>query len=177
MKKITCLLLTFVLLLSVCSCNNSTKQNETTVPEATVTEATEQELKEAAVFIKAAETLAANIASIQINGWSTNSQIMQYYFSDLDYTNASLSSVHKEHIRKIQTFRSDARKAMQEAKKMMGESGTSEQYQAVKKYYQEVNILLNFVSEFPSGYSKITFSQSVSQYKSNCTTAYLSIES
>ncbi len=76
----------------------------------------------------------------------------------------------------IYNARNRARSDMEIAKKYLGNKGTSEYYMAVKKYYMAVNKFLSLVSSFPSGYSQSSFTNAISQYKSDCESAYQEVK-
>ena len=94
-----------------------------------------------------------------------------YYFVDSKYQEADVPSI-KLRAMKIHELRVSAKKAMDEAKALMGTNGTSDYYVAVKEYYKNISAFWNLISEFPEGYSKFTYSNTASNYKENCQSAY-----
>lgn len=181
MKKIIALMLALATVLGMVGCGNSAKEQESTaqestaqeptVQESTAQEPTDEELRQAVEYIKEAEENIVSAAAEQLDGWTTYSSIMNYYFDDTDYMNAKESSIQSR-ANRIHNYRTAARKAMEQAKNLLGNSGSGDYYNAVKEYYKAVNKFLTLISTFPEGYSQLTFSSTVSDYKSDCQSAY-----
>ena len=172
MKRIISLLLVIVMCLSLIACGGGTEK----APEATAApEATNEELTQAVDLLKKAEDSIITAASHQLDGWTKYASIMEYYFVDSKYQEANESSIAKR-AKKIHELRVSAKEAMDEAKALMGTNGTSDYYAAVKEYYKTVSVFWNLISEFPEGYSKLTYSTTASDYKANCQSAYAELE-
>lgn len=172
MKKVLSLILALVLCLSLCACGGDSGSEATDFTQsAGKSEATSEELAQAAQLIKEAEEDVVAAANYQIENWSTSSSIMTYYFVESEYSNAPSGDLHTI-AWSIHRRRTSAQEKLDKAKSLIGTNGTSDYYNAVKEYYKTVSVFWNLISEFPEGYSKITFSSTVSDYKTNCANAY-----
>ncbi len=163
MKKIFCLFLLLVMVISICACSS----------DDSTSGVTDEELGEVVTHIAAAEEAIVTISTLQITNWSTYENIMSYYFTNsANYNRAP----YVETAKKIHEKKTLAISEMEKAKELMGTSSTGEYFDAVKEYYKTVETFLKLVSEFPEGYSKLTFSQAIADYKEKCQTAYSEVE-
>ena len=178
MKQTIAFLLLLTMLLSLCACGNKPDvqiNSDITTSETTVPTLTENELKEATQYIKKSEEAILQAASYQVSNWTTIAEVMYYYFDDNEYTTDKWY-YHRNTIRTITQLRVQAREDMAKAKEILLKKGSGDYYTSVKEYYTTVNTFLNLISEFPTGYSKVTFSQAISQHQSNCSAAYSNVE-
>lgn len=158
MKKIIAVLLLICLCVGMCACNAGKK--EETAPAGP----TDEDLKEAVELIKFAHDDIVSISTILLDEWSLYSWFEDYFDEEYNGSDEDLVMVH-EH-------RASAKDALSEAKAKMGTDGTGDYYNAVKEYYKTVKVFWDFVSTYPEGYSELTFSNTLTEYKTNCANAY-----
>ena len=130
-----------------------------------------EDIKEAVDKITSAKESIQSCASYQLDGWTTYSDILNYYFDDSAYKDADEIQI-KERAKNAHDARVSATSDMEEAKALLGTNGEGDYYEAAKDYYVAVDKFLSLVSTFPEGYSKLTFSQAVKDAISDCETAY-----
>ena len=175
MKKTISLILALSIYLVLCACGSGSEGSNTSqMPEKT--EATSEELAQAAELIKSAEDSIVTAAAHQLDGWTKYASIMTYYFVDSEWEGASGESSIYNRAKTIHNLRTDAQAKLDEAKALIGTNGTTDYYNAVKAYYKTVNVFWNLISEFPEGYSKLTYSSTVSDHKASCADAYAELD-
>ncbi len=179
-KKVLCCLLAAVMAGCCVACGNSSTVTETVTEESTeVSEATEEmvadnteDLTEAATLIYESQILVQAMAATQLQHWSTSSSSMVDYFVDEEYDSSKAVMGIYEVAKEIHEYRTKANDRMADAKDLIGTNGSGDLYDAVKEYYLLVNNYLSLVSTYPEGYSKLTFSNTVSDYNTECSEAY-----
>ncbi|MCD7761033.1 MAG: hypothetical protein LUH16_04565 [Clostridiales bacterium] len=192
-EKILCCLLAVMLIISCTACGSGTDttsqmdadssetssaEEETSVEEEPVEDEgpSDEDLVLAVENIKEAEDLINSMAATQLDHWSKYSNIMKWYFDDEEYMNAVGDSATIKRAEQLHEDRTDASEKLSEAKELMGTSGTGDYYDSVKSYYLLVKDYLSLVSTFPEGYSKLTFSSTVSDFNTDCQSAYNELE-
>lgn len=180
MKKILYIILAAVTAISVCACNgsnsNSNSKNETAV---TVKPPTEQsttlnkgQLDMCLKHITDANNYVVKIASKQMENWTTSSTVKTYFDQesfDIAYKSGYTNTVADT----INYLRDDATEAINKAESIFSQQkGEGDYYLAIKEYYKAVKKFYNFVTTVPTGHSKITFSQAVAEYNTNCNDAF-----
>ena len=133
--------------------------------------ASDEDIKKAVEKITSAKESIQSCASYQLDGWTTYSNILNYYFDDSAYEEPSETSI-KNRAKNAHDARTSATTNMEEAKALLGTNGEGDYYEAAKDYYIAVNKFLSLVSTFPTGYSQLTYSQAVKDAISDCETAY-----
>ena len=182
MKKSLLFIFVLVLCVLLCSCNGSKSDIIESSTEIESTEPSVENLTKATELIKDAEDLIIKAASQQLSGWINDAEVMRAYFVDDMYD--SLSHYTEDYglpeypnrAESIHEFRADAQEKLESAKELIGKNGSEDYYNAVKEYYKTVNNFLTLISEFPDGYSKFTYSNTVTDHKSDCADAYSELE-
>ena len=174
MKKIIALIFAIAIILSLCACGATNSPSSTPEPAAPTekTGPTDEDLAKAADLIGHAQVDIDNAASNQLDGWTTYSSIMEYYFIDSKWQDASGEFQIYNRAKSIHFYRDSAERELAQAKELLGTNGTGDYYTAVKEYYKAVSVYYNLISEFPEGYSKITFSAAVKDNKAKCDEAF-----
>lgn len=177
MKKTIAFLLTFVMVLGMVGCGNSAAEQESTpIPTATPKPGpTDSELKQALSYIKEAEDYIIKTSTVQIGNWDAKySSFMVPLFDDQSYETKAKENPDTitQRLTDAYNYRQSAQENLDSAKNILGTSGDGEFYEAVKEYYKVVNKFMSLVSTFPEGYSELTFSSTVADYKSECQSAY-----
>lgn len=172
MKKIIALLTLICLCINLCACSTNNNTVNSDEPQATFasSEPSTEQLTDTAELIHRAEEEINTVASIQLNNWSTSYDTLVALFVDFKHIEHWKPAIDAEGKRVGATAKLDI------AKEDLGTQGSSDYYNAVKDYYIIVRSYLNLVSEFPEGYSGLTYSQTVSDYKEKCAAAYAEIE-
>jgi hypothetical protein len=173
----TILLLVVLCMFAIGCADNKNAESSTSVSEedvnrpATVQTVSEEDIKSAVKKIHTACEFISDCASYQIDHWSTNSELMNWYFSDTAYKDAN-STDSKMAAKRAYESRVSARENLTEAKVLLGTNGEGEYYNAAKNYYISVDKYLTLVSTFPEGYSLLTYSDAVKDAKDDCSSAY-----
>ncbi len=167
--KVFAIIMAILAIISLISCDSSTEKEKEQITEQK-TGATDEELKYAANRLWIVESDVTYIASQQLDGWTTYSDIMEYYFTSKTYDGDVISIKTRSML--IHDKRKSARECLKEAKDIITKGGEGDFYNSVKEYYFAVDKYLTLVSKFPEGYSKITYSTTTSNYKAECQSAY-----
>ncbi len=166
-------LLFVVVLVTACGNGKSSSNTQQTPAPMTATPKpgpSDADLKKAVDLLKTAQDDIVAAAATQQNNWNVNaSWVMKVYFVDEAYEEESF---HTDTQTSVYNKRKSARRNVESAKELLGTNGSGDFYNAVKEYYKCVNKFLTLISEFPEGYSKITFTQAIKDYTSDCKDAY-----
>ncbi|MBQ9558198.1 MAG: hypothetical protein IJU94_06305 [Clostridia bacterium] len=173
MKKSLIILLSLVCLVILFGCGNNAESNSTISSSSGVSN---DDLINAVNLIKSAEDCVVNVSTVQLDNWSTASYSTSLYFEDSAYLEEFGPSGPSDYFFyptiTAYTNRATAKSNLDKAKKILGSSGVGDFYEATKSYYKEVSSFFALVSTFPEGYSLLTFSNAVKDYKSRCSSAY-----
>ena len=164
MKKLICILLVITSILTICSCGKQSDTPSTQAPQTNnKPSVSDEDLKIAFAKLLIAEEGINVMASIVLNDWSTHEHMLSYWNEEIaDYYGNE--SKYNDFKRRIDTING----VFDEVKATMGSTSTGDFYNALKAYYVSVNKYFELVSKAPSGYSKLTYMQAVSNCKSEC---------
>ena len=155
MRRIFAILLVSIMLLGLCACANNTGNTSAAHGPS------QEDLCSATELIKQAYNDIIYISNELVDWWPN---INRHYGTDSSETDPYFLSFRNRFV--------TANKSLNDAKALLGINGTGEHYEAVKHYYTSVQSFLDFVSIFPEGYSKLNFTDKISDYKQNCTQMY-----
>ena len=164
MKKTLCLLLVITSILAICSCEaQNTNLSNQTPEHNNEPSVSNEDLKYAFAELMVAEEGINVMASTILNNWSTHEHMLSYWNEEIAdyYGNKSKYNDFKKRIDTINGI-------FDEVKTTMGSTSTGDFYDALKAYYVSVNKYFELVSKAPSGYSKLTYMQAISDCKSEC---------
>lgn len=173
-KKVIVFLAAMLFLVPLFSCEGGNNQN---TPESSTPTISVSQINEALSLIKDAEECIISASSGQISDWSTASYITSLNFLDDVYEseyreNPERIREHYSNSTSVYNNRKSARQKLKYAKETLGTTGSGDFYEAVKNYYKTVSSFFTLISEYPEGYSLLTFSSAVMDYKSRCSNAY-----
>ena len=160
MKKQLLLLLTAALAITLSACGGAGSST-----------ASDEDLKTVVGDLILAETATDTLASLLIENWTTYSNLLLYYYDQEAYEASNMYEEGSDY-GTAHELRGYADEVMNEAKGLLGTEGSSDFYEAAKTYYLAVNDYLALLSEFPDGYSKLTYSNAISDCRSACQSAY-----
>ena len=155
MRRLFSILLVSIMLFGLCACTSSPSNTHAAQGSSP------EDLKTATNLIKQAYDDILYISNELVDWWP---HINRHYSTDSSETDSYFLNFRNRFV--------TAKKALAEARALLGANGTGEHYEAVKNYYTQVQSYLDFVSVFPEGYSERTFSDKLSDYKQSCTQAY-----
>ena len=161
MKKVLSLLLSGIIAFSLCACGQGNGGGSPT----------DEDLKNAAGNLYLAEVAIDSAASLLLENWTTTGSVMNCYFDESAYEGLN-SGLLKDRAQSVHDFRSYAKDVMDDAKTLLGTEGTGDFYDAAKNYYLAVNDYYSLISTYPSGYSKMTYSNAISEKKGECQSAF-----
>lgn len=167
-KRLLALGMSIMICFSLIACGNSGASEEKK-------EVSAEDLSKVVELLQSAEDDISATAALQLEGWSKYADIVNYYFDDEAYTQASEVSI-KKRAESAHNYRMSAKDTMEQAKELLGNKGEGDYYNAVKDYYKAVNKFLTLVSTFPEGYSKLTYANAVAEYKADIQEAYGEVE-
>ncbi len=183
MKKIVAIILTMVMLLSLTACkdnqsatpnyNNSVQNNNTTSIVTDSTSLSSDDLKDIVSILVNAEEYTDRMAALLVRNWTTDSYFV-YFYDKYRFKNSSFED--DEDFADVHKYREKVESTLSEAKNQLETDGTSEFYNAVKDYYLSLNNYLKLLSEFPTGYSKLTYSTAISDCQNECRTNRTAVE-
>ena len=164
MKKIICILLVITSIFAICSCDDPNNNPSNQVPQPNnKPSVSDEDLKNAFAKLLIAEEGISVMASTVLNNWSTHEHMLSYWNEEIaDYYGNE--SKYNDFKRRIDTING----VFDEVKTTMGSTSTGDFYDALKAYYVSVNKYFELVSKAPSGYSKLTYMQAISDCKSEC---------
>lgn len=173
MKGLALLVLAGVMIFSLAACGKDSKNNYTTPPKSNGSNSelnthtlTKEELNSIADYLEDAEEYASSIASTLLNKWTTDSYFA-YFFDESKFKSSSVFSEKTDYVN-VHKYRAQAEQALQEVKELIGANGNGDAYSAAKNLYLAVNNYLSLVSEYPEGYSLVTYSAAVSDCQNEC---------
>ncbi len=155
--------------------NDSTSGGESTDVSSEVTETTPSEIDydSAVTCIKQAIESINMAASVQ-QKWLDDSGNLPYLYDDANPEGGNYGDARMAG-KKCFDCRKSANEKMAEAKEMI-KGGTGEYHDAVEEYYLAADADLKFVSNFPEGYSKVTWNQKWTELSSACEAVASKIE-
>ena len=159
MKKFLILALTIIMSCSMIACGSS---KEPAIDYKTITD-----------DISTAVLAMDNCARVQ-QQWLGVSNNLPYLYSDTNYTGGNNDEA-KEAGTNCYEFRKVATEKMEAAKASL-KGGSGDYHNAVQEYYLAANTYLNFISNFPEGYTKVTWAQKWTELQQSCDTAVGKIE-
>ena len=160
MKKVICILLVSIILCGLVACDTNTQTEEN---------ATEN--KDYSAAISSLEKAMENIhgcAAIQ-QDWLDASFLLVQLYDDVNYTsgyNKQIDAAGKN----CYNYRKTARSELNNAKDIL-KGGSGELHDAVQEYYLAVSAAMDFVSNFPEGYSQFTWNQKWTELEGNASSA------
>lgn len=174
LKGLALLIFAGVMIFSLAACGKDSKNNKYTNPpksngsnaESNTHTMTKEELNSITNYLEDAEEYASSIASTLLKKWTTDSYFA-YFFDESKFKNSSAFSQKKDYVN-VHKYRAQAEQALQEAKELIGTNGNGDVYLVTKNFYLAVNNYLSLVSEYPEGYSLVTYSAAVSDCQNEC---------
>lgn len=182
MKRTICCLLASVMVFSLIACSgkkpqqnhsNRTNNNTSTVKEDSAS-LSKDKLKSIASDLNDAEEYTDSIAAILLQKWSTDSYFA-YFFDKVKFNSSTIYSRKEDYVN-VHTYREKAEQILEQVKALLEPNGTGDSYNAAKKYYLALTNYLELVSEYPSGYSLVTYSSAVSDRQNECRTCRLDMD-
>lgn len=185
MKKIFAFVIIAVTVLSLVACKdksepkttyNNLAQNSTTIANSDTDDydiLTDDELKDIASELFDAEEDADCVAALLVGNWTTDSYFV--YFYDKSRFNNSGFEDEKE-FSDVHKYRDNVEFVLGEAKDKLKTESNSDFYIAVKDYYLVLADYLDLLSEYPTGYSKLTYSSSITECQNECRTKRTEVE-
>lgn len=153
MKKIICIFLICVITCGLVACNKNKGTKESNNEESNITEVNIDYSAAISSIAKAMESIH-ECAAVQQN-WLGVSNNLPYLYSDSNYEGGNNDNA-KSAGRQCYLFRKGARNELEKAKTII-KGGSGDLHSAVQKYYLAVSECMSFVSNFPEGYTKITW--------------------
>ena len=183
MKKFLVVTFVTVMMLSLVACKdtqepkptyNNPAQNATTNANTTADSSiNDDDLKDIASAIVDAEEDADRIAALLVRNWTTDSYFV-YFYDKSRFSNSSFED--EEDFADVHKYRGEVEKVLDTAKEQLGMNGTGDFYAAVKDYYLALNNYLALLSEYPTGYSKLTYSAAISECQNECRTTRTEVD-
>lgn len=175
MKKTSVLVLSLILLMTFVACgdNNSnnnpvqnTNNSDSYSAESVIS--TYDNLKDVFSSLSTAEQYADRVAALILRNWTTDYYLIYLY----DESNFKMSGfVDEEDFSNVHKYRGLVEDALSEAKAEINSNGNGNLHEAVKEYYLALNNYLTLLSEYPTGYSKLTYSTAISDCQNDCRSA------
>lgn len=186
MKKILAFFLTVITLLSLVACGSNqqepaptakpTQSTTTNTPKPVVTVPagpSDEDLEDIVSALADAEEDADRMASMLLKYWTTDSYFV-YFYDESRFRGSSFEE--DEDFADVHKYRGNVEDALKEAKSTMGTNGSSDFYKAVKEYYMALDNYLALLSEYPTGYSKLTYATAISDCQDECRSARTNAE-
>ena len=167
MKKIVCIFLMCIMLFCSISCNAGDKTGESPESQKTIDYTVIIESIDAAI------SSMHNCAVVQ-QDWLGVTNNLPYLYSDTNYEGGNNNNA-KEAGKQCYLYRQDARKELEKAKEML-KGGSGQLHDAVQEYYLAASTYLDFISNFPEGYSKVTWNKKWTELEQACSSAANKIE-
>lgn len=192
MKKTISIIVLLSIVFAFSACSISPAPTQTPVPTPTpVPPPTDEEIKaaldESAAYIKEAHDLCVSTANVLLDHWTAKYTIVfQPFFLKEDYEecvemrNGRFPDDYDRDLDKVWSDRDKIDSLLSSAMEIMRTIKTNENtenyYQAVKEYYKNIDVFHVFISTWPEGYSELTYSSTLADYKSDCQSAYAELE-
>lgn len=176
MKKIISIILAVVLSVTICACGSQKKSDNTNENSSISIEETGKELNDIFSSITATHTDCETLMSIIYNYWNYNG--WESFFDYEEFRKADNRNNSKNNYA-VGSFYGDAKlsfeyrdkitesldKIQNDLKSLSITDETKAYYNAVKELYICVDSFYSFVSAYPTGYSKLTYTQAVGTHK------------
>lgn len=181
-KRMMAILLSIAMALSLSACgheqNNknysSSSGSDTGAPKQSAAALTTEDLADIFAELNVAEEYANSISSILLQKWTTDSYFA-YFFDEIEFRMSSKFSKKADYVN-VHDYRGKANDALDKVKECLGTNGTGESYTSAKNYYLAVKEYLALVSEYPEGYSLLTYSSAISDCQDECRTCRTDLE-
>lgn len=189
MKRGLSLVIALVLCFTICACGNRTNSNgiENTQPQqqtqATVNEShVKDQLDSIAKNLRNAHGYYDKASSILLENWSAAANYLGYFYDEIEYQKS------KEYLSSYLTSKCDEKYKYQKAgleilnetlsilKEISPTENTKAYYDALKAYYTALKEYKNLITVWPEGYSKLTYSQAITDAKSIAERAYIELD-
>lgn len=134
---------------------------------------TTDELNAIVSELNKAEDYSDKIASILIRNWSTESYF-SYFYDEYRFKNSGFKD--DEDYANVHKYREQAEQILNDTKKQLAADLDTDFYAAVKDYYLSVSNYLALLSEFPAGYSKLTYATAITDCQNECRTNLTNVD-
>ena len=185
MKRLSIILITMLIISTISSCGKNSSDNSQ--PSTSSAEAVkdntssakdiERELSSISNGLKSAYDDYCDLASTITSNWNTSSDVMNYFFDEKYCKEGNLykDSQHKSRYDRFWNLKNstdeDFASLQDRIKNVDSTDTTADYYTAVKDYYKSINVLKQLITDFPSGYSKMTYAAAINDAKEDCAAA------
>lgn len=153
--------------------NNTTYTSNYTTNLETNNVLTTDDLNTIVLELNKAKDYSDKIASILIRNWTTESYF-SYFYDEYRFKNSGFKD--NEDYANVHKYREQAEQILNDTEKQLATDFDTNFYIAVKDYYLSVSSYLALLSEFPAGYSKLTYATAITDCQNECRTNLTNID-